>query len=366
MKEVTPHETPQNTADRLLQNTKAYRRFIDRLTEHLSDGHRRSDKNRLFEDDKEDACKTLILAMDLEDIRIPIRFRAYSSKMNAASTGCTIWQIAWAAISTPFRYNTAAFGSPYRKMYIDAMYGCANPAKEALDEATRIWSLSSISCCVSIGSTVIPSPLIDPENIGKSTQGKVGWRIATDPERVAIELRRDARMLGLNYFRFNCPWIETSPSSEKIQIKTAEYLHGQKDGSIQNKLRVCGRLLLKGIEGRPVPPVRTNPFSRTNPGMVLAQEQEIENESSKQNWIENKIDKLRVEESGPLRHSSSVSQKFQDRESSTFKPPLNVSNSAQPDSTPMKRNFAVPFDAHQPVYSEKRYILPSPVADYTF
>jgi len=251
-------ETDEQRHERLTQNTREYEDFIKRMVAQYATnstsigGSSDPSSSEPFEDSNEDACRTLVLAMDRGWIRVPVRFRSYSSRMNSTVGGYPIWRVARAAISTPTRYLPAK-SNDERSEYIDSMYGCANPAKEALDEALRIWSLPSIGCFISVGSTELqPACIIQEVNSEKLRKRMLDatWRIATDAERVAIEIARDARMLGFRYFRFNCPWPgSTYVSIKDIYTTTRAYLRSDgKDSHIDNNLRFCGQLLLRSLE----------------------------------------------------------------------------------------------------------------------
>jgi hypothetical protein len=101
--------------------------------------------------------------------------------------------------------------------YVSAGLGFSNPAKEALEEAVRVWHLSDIGCLVSVGAGITPparldigldSPsflrMLNLQNLSRFPEVlRTLFRVATDCERTHEELSRDARLLKLNYFRFN-------------------------------------------------------------------------------------------------------------------------------------------------------------------
>ena len=95
--------------------------------------------------------------------------------------------------------------------------GFSNPAKEALEEAARVWYLSDIGCLVSVGAGISPPARLDSgldspfllKRLNLQNHSRLPevlrtlFRVATDFERTHEELSRDARLLNLNYFRFN-------------------------------------------------------------------------------------------------------------------------------------------------------------------
>lgn len=121
-----------------------------------------------------------------------------------------------ATTASPGEFTQIKIG-PMSVPYVSAGLGFSNPAKEALDEADRIWHVSNIGCMVSIGTGVMPPARLESywesmsflnflslENIARVPELLTTFfRAATDCERVHEELLRDARLLNLKYFRFN-------------------------------------------------------------------------------------------------------------------------------------------------------------------
>jgi hypothetical protein len=117
---------------------------------------------------------------------------------------------------------------------MEAGLGYNNPAREAIDEAIRIWSVP-IHCLVNIGTgSERPVPRLPfVEAVSKA------FDLAIDRERVAKELTRESTTSGLKYFRLNVvdgldsiatlgwnrkPDIERSTQVYMKSSKTIEYM----------------------------------------------------------------------------------------------------------------------------------------------
>jgi hypothetical protein len=199
-------------------------------------------EHALFFDSDENSpdCKTTVLAFDIHAPSIPIRFRSYLSKKDLDPHRIEIWRLALAAICNPsilkpVRLNT----SPGPTILMDAsIAGYSNPSREALDEASRIWSPRSIKYLFNIGtgdraqtsdSTGLSSNCISFVHLAFI---KLLRTVASDPEKVVHELKREALLKGFDYKRFSVDsglhvvhsseW--TSKSQEKIRAQTTMYL----------------------------------------------------------------------------------------------------------------------------------------------
>jgi hypothetical protein len=147
----------------------------------------------------------------------PARVRSYSSRYGETVPTCSILEAALAAVADPKYFNPVKFGeSPvsFRKL-TGADLNCA---KEVLDEATLIWDPQNISCLVSVGCEI--EAIHDSAEIQPTTkESQPAWadrftgfltnftdrlKVGDDVNRVAEEVRRGTRMLGIEYFRFNC------------------------------------------------------------------------------------------------------------------------------------------------------------------
>jgi calcium-independent phospholipase A2-gamma len=157
-------------------------------------------------------CRTFVLAMYSSNMRLPVRLRSYSSRMDPASSGIKIWEAGRATTAQPSVFPPISIGET-GITYIDAGIGYSNPAKEALDEAVRIWQVSGISCIVSIGSGMMTPARLE-SNIADTVSYRSNMPVllglmksivsaVTDTERTHEELSRESRLLGLKYFRFN-------------------------------------------------------------------------------------------------------------------------------------------------------------------
>ena len=163
----------------------------------------------------ENPCRVFVLTIYANNMRMPVRLRSYASR-EAVATSCTIVKAAKVTSAWPGEALPIKLG-PSKVPHIGAGVGFTNPAKEALDEALGIWQLSKIGCLVSIGTGVMPPARLDgafdTASLLKSLRLDsltrlpellmMFFKAATDSERVHEELSRDARLLGLKYFRFN-------------------------------------------------------------------------------------------------------------------------------------------------------------------
>jgi hypothetical protein len=172
-------------------------------------------------------CNTMVVVTNLSGVHLPLRLRTYTSKMNgeAVTSTCSVFDAAMAAIEIPTRVPV---------VYIDAMpcvsaliSGFANPALEALDEATCIWSSKEIYSVVSIGTGERPPKSM--ADVGKSSQYLIGIpsyraslrvvrmmsHVVSDAERAASELFRYSRISNFSCFRFSV--THAIPNSSKPQ-----------------------------------------------------------------------------------------------------------------------------------------------------
>jgi hypothetical protein len=156
-------------------------------------------------------------------------------------------------MARPTRYVAEWFGTP-PVPHISAGIGYGNPAKEGLDEAVRVWQLSAVDCIVSIGNGVRPSIRLDREIRTTGIYSlfeifrfiSVVTEAATDFDRVHYDIYRDAKMLGLKYFRFSVqdgladiPMQDWHRNSD-VSTATSAYL--QEDG-VRTNLSMCASYL---------------------------------------------------------------------------------------------------------------------------
>jgi calcium-independent phospholipase A2-gamma len=204
-------------------------------------------------------CRTFVLAMYSSNMRHPVRLRSYSSRMDPASSGIKIWEAGRATTAQPSVFPPISIGET-GITYIDAGIGYSNPAKEALDEAVRIWQISGISCIVSIGSG-----MMTPARLESNIADKVSYwsnmpvllglmksivNAVTDTERTHEELSRESRLLGLKYFRFNVDsglenigYRDTGKVSE-IGVETELYLRKYE---VSGAISYCALHLRQGL-----------------------------------------------------------------------------------------------------------------------
>ena len=207
-------------------------------------------------------CRTFVLALRASDMRIPVRLRSYQSRMDSATKQCTIWEAARATTAFPEEFLPIKIG-PMGVSYVSAGLGFSNPAKEALDEAARIWHLHNIGCLVSIGTGVTPPArletglnsaslltMLNLQNLSRLPDLlRTLFRAATDSERTQEELARDARLLELNYFRFNVEAelgkVARYNLSGLETLRTTTDIYLQKPET-ENSLSFCALHLLAG------------------------------------------------------------------------------------------------------------------------
>lgn len=214
-----------------------------------------------------EAGKTFVLTIYASNMRMPARLRSYSSRMDSATTNIRVWEAAMATTASPGEFSQIRMG-PMGITYVSAGLGFSNPAKEALDEADRIWQLSNIGCLVSIGAGVMPPArleshwesmtflnLLNLDNIARVPELLTTFfRAATDCERVHEEMMRDARLLNLKYFRFNVDdglqniGRNEASKIDKISMATNIYLDRRE---VINSLEYCASQIFTGYEQFP-------------------------------------------------------------------------------------------------------------------
>ena len=200
--------------------------------------------------------------MDTNNLRMPIRLRSYDSRMDSAVRCCEIWEAARATTASLDKFSPIQIG-PMGVSYVDAGLGFSNPAKEAFDEAARIWQLPDIGCLVSIGAgassparidnPLDSTPLLRVAGLTNLQRGpellRAIYKSSTDCERTHEELFRDARLLDLRYFRFNVDsGFEDVGRYEGLKVATLRtgtdrYLQKSETG---NSLSFCALHLRNG------------------------------------------------------------------------------------------------------------------------
>ena len=200
-------------------------------------------------------CRIFILTMRASNMRMPVRLRSYQSRMDSATKECTIWEAARATTASLSEFLPIKIG-PMDVSYVSAGLGFSNPAKEAFDEAVRIWHLSDIGCLVSIGTGITPPARLETGLDSTSVLTMLNlsnlsrlpellhtfFRAAIDCERTHEELSQDACSLGLNYFRFN---VETGLENiARYDVSGKEILRTATDDYLQrsetaNLLSLC-------------------------------------------------------------------------------------------------------------------------------
>ena len=173
-------------------------------------------EEKLYLERIEGGCKVFVIAMHTNSLRMPVRLRSYDTRMDSAVRCCKIWEAARATAASLDRFSPIQIG-PMGVSYVDAGLGFSNPAKDAFDEGARIWHLPDIGCLVSIGAGASsPARIETPpdsmsllriaglENLQRAQELlRAIYKSSTDCDRTHEELFRDARLLDLNYFRFN-------------------------------------------------------------------------------------------------------------------------------------------------------------------
>ncbi|EFW99001.1 lipid acyl hydrolase [Grosmannia clavigera kw1407] len=213
------------------------------------------------------SCRVFVLAMHPGNIHVPIRLRSYTSKMDPVAADCCLWEAAVAAEASPTYYTPVMMGHP-PVPYMAASLGFCNPSKEALDEAARIWALRGGRCLVSLGTGKLP-PRLDLDGIPTSSRPFQFTRsmllihtmsaIATDTQRVHIELSRDAKFLGLRYFRFEASegisYKSSYDKSEVLQerVRAAVIRYVQQE-EVSKALSFCAEHLHGVLGGSALPP----------------------------------------------------------------------------------------------------------------
>ena len=221
-------------------------------------------EEKLYFERIEGACRIFVIAMHTNSLRMPVRLRSYDSRMDSAVKYCTIWEAARATAASLDRFSPIQIGS-MGVSYVDAGLGFSNPAKEAVDEAARIWHLSDIGCLVSIG-TGASSPARINSRLNSTSMLRIAgleilqhgpdllraiFKSSTDCERTHEELSRNARLLNLNYFRFNVEagfedlgrYDASSSAVGALCTETDRYLQKPETG---NSLSFCALHLLEG------------------------------------------------------------------------------------------------------------------------
>lgn len=212
-------------------------------------------EERLSSDQTGYNCRTFVLTMRASNIRMPVRLRSYQSRMDSVTKECTIWEAARATTASLSDFLPIKIG-PMGVSYVSAGLGFSNPAKEAFDEAVRVWHLRDIGCLVSIGTGITPPARLETDLDSTSLLTMLNlsnlsrlpellhtfFRAATDCERTHEELSRDACSLGLNYFRFN---VETGLENiARYDVSGKEILRTATDDYLQrsetaNLLSLC-------------------------------------------------------------------------------------------------------------------------------
>ena len=220
------------------------------------------DEESFYPEGTEGACRIFVTTMHTNNLRMPVRLRSYDSRMNSAMRCCKIWEAARATTASLDRFSPIQIG-PMGVSYVDAGLGFSNPAKEAFDEAARIWHLPHIGCIVSIGAGASSPARIDTRLDSTSLLRSAGlvclkraqellhaiFKSSTDCERTHEELSRDARLLEINYFRFNVEAgfenVGRYDASAVADLRTGtdRYLQKPETG---NSLSFCALHLLNG------------------------------------------------------------------------------------------------------------------------
>jgi hypothetical protein len=221
-------------------------------------------------ENKEHKCNTMVVVTNLSEVHLPLRLRTYTSKMNgeAVTSTCSVFDAAMAAIAVPTRVPA---------VYIDAMpcvsaliSGFANPALEALDEATCIWSSKEIYSIVSIGTGERPPKSMADVGRSSSSQYIIGIpsyraslrvvsmmsHVVSDAERAASELFRYSRISNFSCFRFSVAHaVSNSPKPQKWSPNAFEVIRQDATNYVnlpdqQNSLTACCNTLLHPTPAR--------------------------------------------------------------------------------------------------------------------
>ena len=211
--------------------------------------------------DSAGSIKTFVLCMFAGNMRVPERLRSYKSRMDPAATGITVREAAMMTTASPGEFMQIKAG-PTNVPYVGTGLGFSNPAKEALDEADRIWQASNIGCLVSIGTGVMPPARLESQwesanflnflkldNIARVPELLTTfYRAAINNERVHEKLSRDSRLLNLKYFRFNVDArlqdVERNDASKVGDITMATVIYLRKR-EVMNDIIFCASHLSK-------------------------------------------------------------------------------------------------------------------------
>ncbi|KAG8530272.1 uncharacterized protein KY384_004773 [Bacidia gigantensis] len=190
-------------------------------------------------------CKTFVIALPSHSPTTPTRFRSYTSRSDAQIQDCTIVEAAQATAAYPTEFSSIR-PKDSDIDYVASALGLANPAFEALDEATRIWQRRAIKSLVSIGAGKAKNLPFEaaPEISSNPFSGLMPWidisfflsfsaassQLLQQAEQSHIQLSRVAKILDLEYFRFNTDFGPTDilhgdyKMADHIQKVTQDYL----------------------------------------------------------------------------------------------------------------------------------------------
>jgi hypothetical protein len=196
-----------------------------------------------------ESCKTNVLVVHSETGR-PMRLRSYVSKMDDAGTllHCPITTAALASVSFPTELPPIAVQG---EQVMTAFFGYCNPAREAFDEATRIWSAEAIRSVISLGCGAAAP--INPNAPGTLIPviDAITYviQLASDPRRVAEELYRDARISKFDFARLDGP---DSIAKMRVYDWNIAYIEHEtnlyiKNSGIESKIRSCAQSLIKNL-----------------------------------------------------------------------------------------------------------------------
>jgi hypothetical protein len=186
----------------------------------------------------------MVCTLSTDNLTALYPIRSYRVR-GAPAPPFTILQTARACIAAPDRFLPVTIGTDHRKItLIDATTGFANPAKELLQEAQRVFGEdTNVATIVSIGSgEVETSKVPDGDDDDALVEALQRVRLTTEPTHAELEARLHDTFI---YFRFKVDRdFEGGMDASLLHSYTSTYLQ---------KVEVSRRLdeAMKSIHARP-------------------------------------------------------------------------------------------------------------------
>ncbi|KAJ6532237.1 hypothetical protein DFH09DRAFT_1284678 [Mycena vulgaris] len=161
-------------------------------------------KDENMKDDRPDACKTFVCAMNEMNMNagLPDLFRSYDTPEEPA-TECMAWEAARATSATPGLFKPMEIGMEgMRQRYIDGGIAHNNPTSLVLQEARELYPSQPAVLVTSIGSGH-PDTIKMPRLPSLTTIATVLKNIAMDCERIHEDNARRFRVIPNTYFHLN-------------------------------------------------------------------------------------------------------------------------------------------------------------------